>query len=226
MTNKTTPEIISRAEAKALGLPRYFTGHPCKSGHVRERLVSNGVCLDCLREKQKRHYALAKSDPGRAQQMRDYERERSVKRRQDADYRARQAEQKAERYREDSAFREAMLARGKAWREANREKLRRLIREWAAKNPARLAEKLARYRAAKLRRTLDIAQPELAAENREQIRRMYEEAKSRTAQTGVLHHVDHIVPLQGKTVSGLHVWWNLQVIPANDNWRKGNRLTA
>lgn len=42
------PQIISRAEAKALGLKRYFTGNPCKHGHVAIRLVA-GDCIECRR---------------------------------------------------------------------------------------------------------------------------------------------------------------------------------
>lgn len=42
-------KIISRKEAKELGLKRYFTGKPCKHGHIEERYTSNKGCKGCLK---------------------------------------------------------------------------------------------------------------------------------------------------------------------------------
>ena len=56
-----------------------------------------------------------------------------------------------------------------------------------------------------------------------QIEYLYWLSKDLELTSGQKYHVDHIVPLQGRHVCGLHVPWNLQVIPAEINLSKGNR---
>ena len=63
----------------------------------------------------------------------------------------------------------------------------------------------------------------LTAEHKNQIADIYSQAAIKTAETGIKHEVDHSVPLRGKTVCGLHVPWNLQVLPAYLNRMKSNK---
>jgi hypothetical protein len=60
--------------------------------------------------------------------------------------------------------------------------------------------------------------------DKDAIRGFYEKAVTLTRETGIEHEVDHIIPLLGKLVSGLHVENNLRVIPKDVNRLKSNRF--
>lgn len=76
----------------------------------------------------------------------------------------------------------------------------------------------ARRRSYKLKATPDW----LTQDQLEDIKNFYWLAQDLKLVTGETYHVDHIVPLKGKSVCGLHVPWNLQVLPADINLSKGN----
>src|SRR4051812_5904583 len=59
-------DLISRAEAKAAGLTRFYTGAACKWGHVAERMVGSGGCRECHRVLTKARFA---ANPDRARAM-------------------------------------------------------------------------------------------------------------------------------------------------------------
>ena len=76
----------------------------------------------------------------------------------------------------------------------------------------------AKRRAAKLKRTPSWS----STEDEQKIKDLYIKAKELEKKYNVKYHVDHIIPLQGKLVSGLHIFSNLQVITAIDNMSKSN----
>lgn len=92
--------------------------------------------------------------------------------------------------------------------------------EYARKNPAWKASTVAKRRA-RLARAIPpwVGRDELRA-----IQSLYDQAKSLTKQTGVPHEVDHIYPLAGKTVCGLHVFTNLRVVTLTENRKKSNKV--
>lgn len=87
---------------------------------------------------------------------------------------------------------------------------------WKKKNAPRWSE-------TQMRRQIAVKQRHPQWADRNKILHVYEECARRTRETGVKHHVDHIIPLQGKSVSGLHVPSNLQILTASENVRKSNR---
>jgi len=109
--------------------------------------------------------------------------------------------------------------RSRLWREANRELARQLTKAWEQANPDNVAARAA------LRRSR-IANACPSWSDRAAIDAVYARAAQLTRETGIPHEVDHIIPLAGKNVCGLHVPENLQVIPADENRRKFNKVPA
>jgi len=103
--------IISRADAMAQGLKRYFTGESCKNGHIAARSVSQGTCVECVRDKGRRWVAL---NPEKARE--------NDRRWKDANRDLRLARLR-KRKTEPGPYRDAVLARRAAWRSENRERL-------------------------------------------------------------------------------------------------------
>ena len=115
-----------------------------------------------------------------------------------------------------NANRARFNANAQRYREDNAERVREHYIKWQRKNPGKVnAQGMRRY-ARKLR-----ALPVWAEV--EEICRVYEKARQLSEETGIQHHVDHIVPLQSKVVCGLHCEANLQIITAGENQRKNNR---
>lgn len=107
------------------------------------------------------------------------------------------------------------LANLKKWGEENPGRLKAAQKAWADANRHVFTASTAKIRAKIIQRT-----PAWA--DWTEIQKFYNEARKLTRQTGIEHQVDHIVPLNGKNVSGLHVHYNLQVITKDENLKKRN----
>ena len=107
----------------------------------------------------------------------------------------------------------------KSWYECNKDHRKEYRRKHYESNKGAYSASSRQRQAAKLNAT-----PSWADE--EQIKRIYDLCIKITERTGVVHHVDHVIPLQGEDVCGLHVENNLAIIPAKMNLSKGNSYNS
>lgn len=100
----------------------------------------------------------------------------------------------------------------------NRPRVREIDSKYSKNNRGTCNAKNARYVTSKLQRT-----PNWLTEfDHIHIKALYQLAAMRTRESGFPWHVDHVIPLRGKNVSGLHTPSNMRVIPGEENVRKNN----
>jgi hypothetical protein len=186
---------------------RYNVGVPCKNGHTSGRYVSTKRCVQCSVDAAA---AWNKANPEKHNKH-------------CTDYVKNNPEKVNKRY--NSWVKrnyERKIANNKAWNERHWDRYLAISRNWKRRNQPQVKAIAARRRAAEIERMPNW----LSDDDQWIISEVYDLALQRSALTGVSWHVDHVVPLQGKNVSGLHVPWNLQVILASENLRKGNRFNG
>jgi hypothetical protein len=181
----------TRKEAQETKATHYFTGLPCKHGHVTLR-KTKGTCMDCLKieweETNAKRALLPKSEASKKAGKKYYENNKEVV-----------------KLRALSRTPEDIIKYRKTWKAANPE----------------LVIANSKHRRTKHKQ----ATPKwLTQEHKTEIKQFYLDAMLVSKVTGVPYAVDHIVPLRGELVSGLHVPWNLAVITREENSKKSNKI--
>lgn len=199
-------DLISLNEAKEKKLNHYFTGKECKKGHISKRLVSTRSCLDCVKNHAEKYRKKTKEINGGNIFY--------------IDEIPCQKGHISKKYSAGNVCYECYKINSKNYRINNKEKIKNRLNNFKKKYPERINADTAFRRANKKKAT----PAWLTKEMKKQIKDFYKTAKKLEKETGTPYHVDHVIPLNGKTVSGLHVPWNLRVIPSVENLSKSNKL--
>jgi len=180
------------------------------------------ICKDCDAAKARKWHANnQEKSRARAKKYREENREHVLQKDRDRYYNDKEniLKQREEHYENN---REMIIERVGKYQRENREVNRKARKKHYQNNKTDYMARSATRRAAKLNAT-----PEWLNEiHHIQIQWYYAAAKMMSETTGVLHHVDHIHPIQGNGFTGLHVPWNLRVIKAEENLSKGNKIPA
>ena len=190
----------TRKEAIEKGATQYFTGRSCGHGHVAPRFVSNKGCAECLKAGSKKYYWA--NHEGQLERRKKY------------------CALNADKISADNmAWRAGNQKHLSAYAEKHKQHKQERQKAHYREHPEGYTARGAHRRARKLQAT-----PKWA--DKEKINEMYRRRAEVSQATGVVHHVDHIIPLRGRTVCGLHVEQNLQILPAEENLAKGNALLS
>jgi hypothetical protein len=205
-----------RVAAVEKGEKFYTPENPCVRGHVLRR-TSDGTCVFCKQEAERKRIAA-----DRLAYNARKKKERALKL---EEYAQKMRERRANETPEKRALRlEKAKEKQRVWRIKNKDHIgiKQSKQRYKERNIGKVRADTVRRRLAKIQRTpLWLDKDELWL-----IEQAYDLAALRSKIFGFQWHVDHILPLQGKFVSGLHVPKNLQVIPWIDNVKKSNKVCA
>ena len=229
-------EIINKKQANEKALKYYFTGKPCKKEHISERRVDTGACRQCMivNAHSWRINNSIRVKENNEKYWKEYYNQNVKRIRENSriwyNNNTEHAIQLVTAWQQINPEKVKQINRawyqnnitkakeyGKQWRLTNLEQAKENGRRWNKNNPDKKQALNAKRNASKIQ-----AIPKWA--NLKKISEFYTEAALMTKVTGEQHDVDHIIPLQGKTICGLHCEDNLQVILHVENCKKGNKI--
>lgn len=193
-------EIITRQQAKEIGAKYYFTGKPCKRGHLSNRDTLKAMCVDCYKEYKKQNPEIYKNS-----YKNWYEKNRPIALEAMKNY-AKENKDKIKSYYNN-------------WKKENLELVRENARKYARNNPDKVRANTAKRRAR-------IFNSE-GQYSKEDINRIKTEQNHLcnicSIDVSVKYHVDHIYPI---SKGGKNVAENIQILCPTCNLKKGNKIPA
>lgn len=220
----------SLKEAREVGHNLYYTGNPCKHGHLTYRYVLHRACSECVKAKVKKTSTQGGGNARRwaaktEEQLQIIYEKRKIYYKKTKEKRRAEKLTSYHKLKQNPEWMELRRKKINAYRaingrplEVSNPEVKRRYKQTEKGKLTSLAND-AKRRTAKMRRT----PAWLTEEDYWMIEQAYELAILRSKMFGFKWHVDHVIPLQGKNVSGFHVPTNLQVIPWIENISKANK---